>query len=320
MVQCLKGHTLEGVRSLGENASVTNILNYLKGLFQGAAPFDTLLQNFFQLKQEESERVAKFAVRLESHLATLKWQYPEVLAPGYESKLKRDRLFYGLHKDIRDSIRTAYQNSKVSYADLLRAAREIEEELGTSSQSSQSNGDSTAKQSKGKAKIASAITPGLESTANLERLAAAAQKCHEEQKKAQETLKDSQKLMNDMIASIAAFKSPTFHFNPSQGPGRRGRGGFLRGRGNGRGGGRGRGQNQNEQNNQSNPPGSNDRSGHAQASGGIPKRQPFCFYCKQQRAERNDHWPNRCRLLTHALKEYHEQESRTGHTDHQGNT
>ena len=72
MVQCLKGPTLEGVRSLGENASVTDILNYLKGLFQGAAPFDTLLQNFFQLKQEESERVAKFAVRLESHLANLK--------------------------------------------------------------------------------------------------------------------------------------------------------------------------------------------------------------------------------------------------------
>ena len=327
MVQCLKGPTLEGVRSLGEDASVADILNYLKGLFQGAAPFDTLLQNFFQLKQGESERVAKFAVRLESHLATLKWQYPEGLAPGYESKLKRDRLFYGLHKDIRDSIRTAYQNSQVPYADLLRAAREIEEELGTSSQS---DADSTAKQSKGKAKVASAIAPGLDSTANLERLAAAAQKCHEEQKKAQETLKDSQKLMNDLIASIAAFKSPTFHFNPSQGQGsnqnqngRRGRGGFFRGRGNGRGGGngRGRGQNQNEQNNQSNPPSDgNGQNDQAQASGGVPRRQPFCFYCKQQGAERSDHWPNRCQLLTHALKEYHENESRTGHTDHQGNT
>ena len=134
MVQCLKGPTLEGVRSLGEDASVADILNYLKGLFQGAAPFDTLLQNFFQLKQEESERVAKFAVRLESHLATLKWQYPEGLAPGYELTLKRDRLFYGLHKDIRDSIRPAYQNSKIPFTDLLRAAREIEEELGIPSQ------------------------------------------------------------------------------------------------------------------------------------------------------------------------------------------
>ena len=90
-------------------------------------------------------------------------------------------------KTLGTALELTYQNSKVSYADLLRAAREIEEELGTSSQSSQSSGDSTAKQSKGKAKIASAIAPGLESTANLERLAAAAQKCHEEQKKAQET-------------------------------------------------------------------------------------------------------------------------------------
>ena len=132
--------------------------------------------------------------------------------------LKSDRLFYGLHKDIRDSIRPAYQNSKIPFTDLLRAAREIEEELGIPSQT---DTDSTTKQSKGKAKVASAVTPGLESTANLQKLAAAAQKCHEEQMKAQETLKDSQKLMNDMIATLAAFKSPTFHFNPGQGQGRR---------------------------------------------------------------------------------------------------
>ena len=320
MVQCLKGPTLEGVRSLGEDASVTDILNYLKGLFQGAAPFDTLLQNCFQLKQEESERVAKFAVRLESHLATLKWQYPEGLAPGYELTLKRDRLFYGLHKDIRDSIRPAYQNSKIPFTDLLRAAREIEEELGIPSQT---DTDFTTKQSKGKAKVASAVAPGLESTANLQKLAAAGQKCHEEQMKAQETLRDSHKLMNDLIATLAAFKSPTFHFNPSEGQGRRGRGGFNRGRGNGRGGsnGRGRGQNQNEHNNQSNPPSNgNGQNDQAQASGGVPRRQPFCFYCKQQGAERSDHWPNRCQLLAHALKEYHDTQSRTGHTDHQGNT
>ena len=157
----------------------------------------------------------------------------------------------------------------------------------------------------------------------MQKLAAAAQKCHEEQMKAQETLKDSQKLTNDMIATLAAFKSPTFHFNPSQGQGRRGRGGYNRGRGNGKGGGngRGRGQNQNEYNNQSNPPSDgNGQNDQAQASGGFPRRQPFCFYCKQQGAERSDHWPNRCQLLTHTLKEYHDTESRTGHTDHRGNT
>ena len=125
---------------------------------------------------------------MESHLATLKWQYPQGLAPGYKLTLKRDRLFYGLHKDIRDSIRPAYQNSNIPFTDLLRAAREIEEELGIPSQT---DTDSTTKQSKGKAKVASAVAPGLESTANLQKLAAAAQKCHEEQMRAQETLKDS---------------------------------------------------------------------------------------------------------------------------------
>ena len=119
---------------------------------------------------------------MESHIAILKWQYPEGLAPGYELTLKRDRLFYGLHKDIRDSIRRAYQNSKIPFTDLLRVAREIEEELALPSQT---NTDSTTKQSKGKTKVASA--PGLESTANLQKLVAAAQRCHKEQMKAEET-------------------------------------------------------------------------------------------------------------------------------------
>ena len=44
--------------------------------FQGAAPFDTLLKNFFSLEQRENEDVVKFAIRLESQLASIKWQYP----------------------------------------------------------------------------------------------------------------------------------------------------------------------------------------------------------------------------------------------------
>ena len=58
MIQCLKGVTLEGVRNLGEDSSVTQILEHLKCTFQGAAPFDTLLKNFFSLEQRENEDVA----------------------------------------------------------------------------------------------------------------------------------------------------------------------------------------------------------------------------------------------------------------------
>ena len=79
MIQCLKGATLEGVRNLGDEASVEDILEYHTGTFQGAAPFDTLLKNFFQLQQEDSEKFAQYSIKLESKLASLKWQYPDAL-------------------------------------------------------------------------------------------------------------------------------------------------------------------------------------------------------------------------------------------------
>ena len=61
MIQCLKGTTLEGVRNLGDEASIEDIFAYLTSTFQGAAPFDTLLKNFFQLQQEDSEKVAQYS-------------------------------------------------------------------------------------------------------------------------------------------------------------------------------------------------------------------------------------------------------------------
>ena len=64
----------------------------------GAAPFDTFLKNFFSLEQRENEDVAKFAIRLESQLASIKWLYPEELAPQTEFKYKSDRLFFGLQR------------------------------------------------------------------------------------------------------------------------------------------------------------------------------------------------------------------------------
>ena len=89
-----EGATLEGVRNLGDEASVEDILEYLTGTFQGAAPFDTLLKNFFQLQQEDSEKVAQYSIKLESKLASLKWQYPHALSSETELQYKRDFMAY----------------------------------------------------------------------------------------------------------------------------------------------------------------------------------------------------------------------------------
>lgn len=307
MIQCLKGATLEGVRNLGDEASVEDILEYLTGTFQGAAPFDTLLKNFFQLQQEDSEKVAQYSIKLESKLASLKWQYPHALSSETELQYKRDRLFYGLHKNIRDSIRSSYKNPQITYAELLRAAREIEEELGE-------NSPQESKPDK-KAKVASTTVSSSTAT-ELSKLAEVTLKCSQEQEKAC-------KLMNELISLL---KNNLGSNSNTQGNGSgyrgRGRGGFRGGRG-GRGNGRGnqhqsqqRGQNGGSGNGQQDQPrGANGDQGQANRA-----RTPFCFYCKKQKADKTDHWPSQCQLLGNILSDWHAGESQSGHQDHQGNS
>ena len=181
MIQCLKGATLEGVRNLGDEASVEDILEYLTGTFQGTAPFDTLLKNFFQLQQEDSEKVAQYSIKLENKLASLKWHYPHALSSETELQYKRDRLFYGLHKNTRDSIRSSYKKPQLTYAELLRAAREIEEELGE-------NSPQDSKPDK-KAKVASTTVSSSTAT-ELSKLAEVTLKCSQEQEKACKLMKE----------------------------------------------------------------------------------------------------------------------------------
>ena len=323
MIQCLKGATLEGVRNLGEDSSVTQILEHLKCTFQGAAPFDTLLKQFFSLEQGENEDIAKYAIRLESQLASIKWQYPEELTPQTETKYKRDRLFFGLHKCIKDSIRQTYKDPKVSYAELLRAAREIEEELRPST----SIESVPEKKKNGKAKVASAqVAPGLDSEGNLEKLAKVAAACQQQQE-------TTQKLINELVKTLSDLRSPNYHFNPSGqnngGRGRGGRGGWRgrggRGRGNGHGNGRGTGQGQVQPQQRASAGGGGQNDQPQGATGGgngqqtRTPRQPFCFYCKNQGSDQYNHWPNKCALLNSVIDSYHQDQARSGHTDNRGN-
>ena len=198
----------------------------------------------------------------------MKWQYPHALSSETELQYKRDRLFYGLHKNIRDSIRSSYKNPQITYAELLRAAREIEEELGE-------NSPQESKPDK-KAKVASTTVSSSTAT-ELSKLAEVTLKCSQEQEKAC-------KLMNELISLL---KNNLGSNSNTQGNGSgyrgRGRGGFRGGRG-GRGNGRGnqhqsqqRGQNGGSGNGQQDQPrGANGDQGQANRA-----RTPFCFYCKK---------------------------------------
>ena len=201
----------------------------------------------------------------------------------------------------------ALGDPKTTYAELLRAAREIEEELGE-------NSPQNSKPDK-KAKVAS-TTVSTSPATELSQLAEVTLKCSQEQEKAC-------KLMNELISLLKNNLGPQSNSN-TQGNGTgyrgRGRGGFRGGRG-GRGSGRGN-QHQRQQ-------GGQNRSGNGQQdqSRGTNgdqfqanrARTPFCFYCKKQKADKTDHWPSQCQLLGNILAYWHAEEFQSGHQDHQGN-
>ena len=244
-----------------------------------------------------------------ANLPLLKWQYPLGLSKETELQYKRDRLFYELHKNIRNSIRSSYKDPNTTYAELLRAAREIEEELGESS-------PQESKPDK-KAKVAS-TTVSSSTLAEITKLAEATVKASQEQEKVC-------KLMSELISllksSQESHSNSNTQFNGSGYRGR-GRGGFRRGRG-GRRNGRGN-QHQNQQGGQNGNPG-NGKQYQPRGTNGDQRqanraRTPFCFFCKKQKADKTDHWPSQYHLLENILSDWHSGESQSGHRDHQGNS
>ena len=169
------------------------------------------------------------------------------------------------------------------------------------------------------------VAPGLDSDGNIERLAKAAAACQQQQETAQ-------KLINELVKTLSDLRSPNYHFNPSGqnngGRGRggrgswRGRGGRGRGNGNGHGNGSGQGQAPTQQPAAATRGGQYDQPQGATGSRGQTRtpRQPFCFYCKNQGSDQYNHWPNRCELLGSVISGYHQEQSKTGHTDNKGNT
>ena len=105
------------------------ILNTLRPSYSETQSYDTLLQEFFRLQQIDNEEVGEYAIRLNSKLAKIKRQYLLQFTPEIEEQYKRNRLFHGLYKELRDSLRSIFRDSSVSYNDFLAQARSIQREI-----------------------------------------------------------------------------------------------------------------------------------------------------------------------------------------------
>ena len=294
ITKSLKGSAAEALRALGINATLESILSSLRGKYGIAASYDTLMTNLYTFTQDTEESVPQFATKIETLLSSIKWKFPGQISPDVETKILRDRLFYGIRKEIRDSIRFRFSDPSISYSQLLQFARESELESQFST-----SGIDPSKEKKGKAKSSAVMTNAPNSTvgSDLAKLSEVADKVQKETEKAQTLLKELTEAMSRNNNSG----------NRGRGNGHRGRGNGFRGRGRGNGFGRGGNQAQGNQNPNQN------QSQNAQGRNQYQRRTPRCFHCIQNGSDQTDHWPNQCELLKSILQDWHVSQNSNGH-------
>ena len=123
----LRGPPADAVRSLGPYASISSILNKLETMHGAVAPYDVMMRKLFGLSQSKGESVTIFAIRIETTLANIRRDHPQQMDGNQGEASQRDRLFQGLKKTYRDSLRYLYDTG-APYGTILTAARKAEAE------------------------------------------------------------------------------------------------------------------------------------------------------------------------------------------------
>ena len=111
------------VRTLRPNYSVEDVIKCLAREYEGVASSDIVFKEFYQLKQERGEKVQIFSIRMRDALTNLTSRFPERVPAKDHDKMLRDRFFYGIKAEMRNSIRHLYDDKKVTFGELLMKAR-----------------------------------------------------------------------------------------------------------------------------------------------------------------------------------------------------
>ena len=108
------------VRTLGPNYLVEDVIRCLAREYEGVISSDIV---FKELKQEQGEKVQILSIRLRDALTNLTSRFPERVLAKNHDKMLRDRFFYGIKAEMRNSIRHLYDDEKVTFGELLMKAR-----------------------------------------------------------------------------------------------------------------------------------------------------------------------------------------------------
>ena len=109
---------------LGFDGDLTDILEKVEKRFGKQLSGDRLQQEFYQLSQGKSEKIRQFTGHLEQKFKYLKEKFPD----RYQMTDLKDRLFHGMHPNIRESMRFLYKKPEVSYEEFLSETLEAEKD------------------------------------------------------------------------------------------------------------------------------------------------------------------------------------------------
>ena len=118
------------IRHLGPSYTVDEVITVLTQEYEGVTSSDMIFKDFYQLKQERNEKVQIFSIQLRDMLTKLSIRLPDRVPKEDHDKILKDRYFYGIKAELRNSIRHLYDNESVTFSQLLvKACRNEEEEI-----------------------------------------------------------------------------------------------------------------------------------------------------------------------------------------------
>ena len=108
------------------------VISVLTQEYEGVASSDVIFKDFYQLRQEQSEKVQIFSIQLRDMLTRLSLRFPGRVPREDHDKILKDHFFYGIRSDLQNSIRHLYNDDMVTFSQLLVKVRRNEEEEMTS--------------------------------------------------------------------------------------------------------------------------------------------------------------------------------------------
>ena len=107
------------IRHLGPSYTAEEVIVWLTQEYEGVASSDVIFKDFYQLKQEQNEKVQVFSIQLRDALTRLSLRFPGRVPKDDHDKILKDCFFYGIRSDLQNSIRHLYDEDTVTFSQLL---------------------------------------------------------------------------------------------------------------------------------------------------------------------------------------------------------